>query len=365
VIKIGLVTFFKSCNYGVWLQAYATQQFLLNLGYDVEIINYCNEFENAKLKYAYKEGNSKFGYITSFLKSFLFGKVRYYNKGFKRNINKYYRLSKEYSSIKDMENLEYDVLIVGSDQVWNPLITNGLEDVFLLNFGGKKKKISFASSMGSSSPEGDEERKLLNALNDFSSISVREEFAKEYLENRIQKDIKVVLDPTFMLDRNYWVCHLAEKSKYYTCEEKYILTYFISYEKYKEECVQYVEDYAKKMNLPVYSIQFSRYFSKGNHKKILGASISDFVALMMNADLVITDSFHGTAMSINMNKSFVVWNNSNNPARIINLLDKLDLSSRIKMNPNDYSVVDFSLINKKIDELRSDAITWLKKSIDE
>lgn len=358
--KIGLVTFYKSYNYGAWLQAYATEKFLQMNNYDVEIIEYCNKFESDKLKYSYKEKGKYIGYITSLLKSILFGKVRYYRKGFKKYLNVYYYLSqKKYSDIKQLKNVKYDILIVGSDQVWNPEITNGLDDVFLLNFGQAKKRISIASSMGSKALSEEDRNVLVQRLNRFDAISVREQFAKDYLQNDVSKDIKVVLDPTFLLESKVWKSTIAKDSKYFNVKDKYILTYFVSKEKNSEACIALIDEYSKAFGLPVWSIQFSSFFSKGVDKKILGASIADFIALIMNAELIITDSFHGTALSINMNKNFVSYKNSENPIRTYNLLEKLGLLKRINMRCSEFESIDYSEANSRLEVVRKDTQDWI------
>lgn len=364
-MEIGIVTFFKSYNYGVWLQAYATQKYLELQGYNVEMINYSNSYEKLKTRMSYKEGDRTIGYLTSFFKSLLFGKVRYYNKGFRNHINECYRLSKkEYTDVAQMSDVSYDILIVGSDQVWNPKITNGLDQVFLLQFGNAKKRMSIASSLGSKELSPSDKGQLVQALQSFDGISVREEFAREYLQKEIDQLIKVLCDPTFLITRNQWIEFVAKKSKYYNVQDKYILTYFVSNEKRKDNNIVLVKEYSKKFNLPVWAIQFSTYFSDGVDKKILGASMFDFIALLLRAELVITDSFHGTALSANLNKNFIAIANTENPVRTQNLLSKIGLLDRINLSPRQYTDINYSLVNEKITAIRRDSQEWITEMIE-
>lgn len=363
--KIGLVTYYKSYNYGVWLQAFSTLRFLKNRGYDAELIAYSNPYEDSKLKYAYKEGGRNCGYITSFLKSILFGKVRYYKKGFKRNMHKYYSITdREFSYVEEMQELKYDVLAVGSDQVWNPEITNGLEKAFLLEFGKADKRISIASSLGSKPLAIEDKKRLAQVLNGFDAVSVRENFAKECLQPVCRKEIKVLADPTFLLSREEWIDSIAKESKYYNTEEKYILTYFVSKDKSTEKCINLVRGYGKGMGLPVWAVQFSSYFSEAVERKILGASIGDFIALIMNAQVVITDSFHGAALSINMKQNFVACVNSENPVRTENLLSQVDLLNRINMEYTSYEEIDYSEKYSKVEALRNDSQEWIVRELE-
>lgn len=364
-MKIGIVTFFRSYNYGVWLQAYATQKFLEIQGYDTEIINYSNSYEKKKIRLAYREGDRFIGYLTSFLKSILFGKVHYYNKGFKKHLNECYRLSdKEYQSVSELKNVDYDVLIVGSDQVWNPKITKGLDEVFLLQFGTARRRISIASSIGSNPLSDADKNKLIQALKLFDAISVREDFACEYLQKDLNKSIKVISDPTFLITREQWIENAAKKSKYYVNNEKYILTYFVSNEKRKDSNIELIKKYSKKFELPIWAIQFSSYYSESVDKKILGASIFDFIALVLNAEIIITDSFHGAALSANLNKDFVAIANMENPVRTQNLMTKIGLTDRINLQPDQFSIIDYSEVNERIFNIRRDSQVWITRMIE-
>ena len=151
--------------------------------------------------------------------------------------------------------MSYDILIAGSDQIWNPLITGGLDSVFLLQFGNASKRISVASSLGSNKPTEEEENIFRKAFEDFSSISVREQYAKNCLQSLTNKNIKVLMDPTFLFNKNEWINLLGKKSKLFDLKEKYILTYFISGKKssYQDR----VLEYSKKLNCPVWSIPVS------------------------------------------------------------------------------------------------------------
>ena len=157
--RIGIVTFFQSYNYGVWFQAYATQAFLRGRGYDAQIVNYSNLHDDEKLKMAFKGKNSYMGYLISFAKNILFGGMHYYRKGFKKHLNTFYSLSSEHcTQIENLSDLHYDVLVAGSDQIWNPETTGGtLDPVFLLQFGIADKRISYASSIGSTEISFNEE----------------------------------------------------------------------------------------------------------------------------------------------------------------------------------------------------------------
>ncbi len=355
--SVGIVTFHRANNYGVLLQAYATATFINANGYNAQIVDYTNAYEQRIQKLAYKEGGRMIGYATSFLKNVLLRKRHYYKKAFGDSDGLFPLSEKRYTSKDQMDGLKYDVLVAGSDQIWNPIITGGIDDVFLLNFGESKKRISVASSVGNSNLSENDKRIVEKTLERFSAISVREEFAKKQLEKLTDIDIKVLLDPTFLLEKSEWWERLGSKSQYAHTTEKYILTYFVAPN--KEEYHARVAEYAKRLKLPVWTIQYSNYTWKESSKKIVGATLEDFIALIYNAELILTDSFHGNAFSINLNRNFVAFKHKTNPVRVVSLLEKLGISERLNMRPEDYVEVDYSIINQHLETLRNDSKSWV------
>ena len=121
---------------------------------------------------------------------------------------------------------------------------------------------------------------------------------------------------------------------------------------------------ANKLKLPVWSIQSIAVKRIESDKIILGATVADFLALIANAEVVVTDSFHGTALSINMEKDFVAFKNKGNPVRVITLLDTLGLSNRLDMNEEEYCPVDYDKVNGVLKPLREDSKKWIVHAIE-
>ena len=359
--KIGIITIHTDFNYGAVLQAVATQKFFEINGYDSEIIDYENKVISQQSKICYKQGGKIKGYFISFVRNTLFGRYHYYKKAVE-NLDLYRKKSKEkYNSLEELEMSPYDILVAGSDQIWNPLISGELDPVFLLDFGKEKKKISVATSMGSYTLSDSERRKFNYTLEDFEFISVRENHAKRQLQPLVKKDIKVLLDPTLLLDKNAWWNNLGKNSKYSLKKERYIVTYFVGGNKNKYR--QKIKEYADKLQLPVWTIQYSNYYWKESNKKILGASIADFIALIKNADLVLTDSFHGVAFSVNLGIDFVALTNTENPIRVKEFLTKIELEERIDMSSDTYTSIDYEDVSRKIELMRKDSAEWLLNAI--
>lgn len=359
--KIGIVTIHTDFNYGAVLQAIATQKLFEMNGYNAEIIDYRNKFIDQQSKLIYKQNNKITGYFITFIRNTFFRRYFYYKKAIKDLDLFRIKSNKRYYSLEDLKNVDYDILIVGSDQLWNPIISNGIDPVFLLNFGHPKKKISLATSMGSYSLNEKEKNVFKQLLNDFDSISVREKHALEQIQPLVSQKVKELLDPTLLLDKKIWVDNYAKKSKYYDTSEEYILTYFVGGEKSKYR--KKVKEYSERLGLPVWSIQYSNYNWKETNKKILGASVIDFIALIKNAKLILTDSFHGVAFSVNLEKEFIALTNVQNPIRVKEFLNKLGLNDRIDMKSGDYNKIDYSVVGKKLTTMRKDSLDWVFKSI--
>jgi len=360
--KIGIVTIHTTNNYGAVLQAYATEAFLNSNGYEAELISYTNKHIRDQHNLMYKQDGRFIGYFITFVRNVFFGRLYYYKKAF-ANIEQICRFSKEkYNSVDEMKNVNYDILVAGSDQLWNPAITGTLDPVFFLEFGETKKKVSIASSMGSYTFSDEDKAYVTTALNRFDFLSVREEFAKKQLEKTVDIPIKVIMDPTFLLSRKFWLDNIAQKSKKYSnTTAKYIVTYFAGGNKNSHRKI--IGEYAEKFKLPVWTIQYSNYTWKESSKKILGATMEDFVALIANAELVITDSFHGVAFSLNLHKNFVALTNKANPVRVQTILEKLEILDRIDMPTQQYHEIDYNKVDELLEPLRKDSVEWVLNAL--
>lgn len=359
--KIGIVTIHTDFNYGAVLQAVATQKIFELNGYDAEIIDYENPVISEQSRLMYKQDGKMKGYLITFIRNTIFGRYFFYKKAIK-DLDLYRKKSaKKYHTLEELNTVSYDILVAGSDQIWNPIISRGIDAAFLLQFGKPKKRISISSSMGSYQLNEDEKKMFQNALSAFSMISVREEFAQRQLQPFVSQEIKVLLDPTLLLDKKTWWENFAKNSKYANCKTKYIVTYFVGGDKGKYR--KTIAEYSKKLGLPVWTIQYSNYTWKESDKKILGASIIDFIALIANAELVITDSFHGVAFSVNMGSNFVALTNSDNPIRVKELLINLGLEDRIDMAVAKYYPVEYIKVHNKLETMRTDSKAWIIKAI--
>ena len=138
-MKIKIITLHSLINPGSALQAFALQEYLSNNN-NVEIIDY----RPAYTRY----GVSR---LKAFIRKILFFRLRRrQEKKFNTFMQKYMNLTKTFFSYKSLKNanLQADLFIAGSDQLWNTDFPCGNDNAFYLDFAGNSKKISYSTSVG-------------------------------------------------------------------------------------------------------------------------------------------------------------------------------------------------------------------------
>ena len=276
-------------------------------------------------------------------------------------------MSKTYKSIESLYNDcdEYDAYIVGSDQVWNPGTGMNLEPFFLTFAPDNKTKISYASSFGVSSLPKQYEGKFNELLNNLNYISVREKEGAEIVKNVANREAHVVLDPTLLLNKAEWNnC----SSNYSPSPKGYVLIYEVHP---SEKIQQLALDYAQKNNLPVYRVGVRGMFNwetKGV-TNLVDIGPADFVSLFENADIIFTNSFHGTAFSVNLGKNFytVLSRAGKKNSRMTSLLSILELDSRIIYQEDDekisYTKYDVSKVQELLQTEREKSVEYLRAAL--
>lgn len=360
--KVGILTFHRATNYGACLQAFALKKYLEQKKCDCEIINYkCDAIENFYNKVYLKDDSLK----TKIKKIITWPIQKKRNKKFKEFIekellnNNLVEISREnVSSI----NSKYDLFIVGSDQVWSPLCTNG-DRTFLLDFvDDNYKKASYAACLGVVNKkflENDEVRKLLN---EFNSISVREKTSVDILKQHMKEDkssrISVSLDPTFLLKKEQWNELIGERID----NDKYIFVYSLSMPK---EIIDYANNLSVKTGFKIIYFTLDNLFTMKNRKNTVTGTPIEFLNYLKNAEYVVTNSFHGTAFSIILNKDFFVLKNSNpkhDNSRLENVMNEFGLSNRLLAANNfiyPLEKINFNNINENMDKLRESSLTYI------
>lgn len=307
-LKVGTLTFHMAHNYGAMLQAYALPTVLKKLGYDCEVIDYRFEHIDSWSRIErWDDLTAKHGLIGGglrFLKRVLNG--YYFKKDMHTKFDYFERkiipCSKNvYRDKSSLNNMPYDVILFGSDQIWNSRITNGIAEEYIGAFSclPKTKKVAYAASCGSSDFQKESRDFYNECLRDFSAISVREEEFKNTLSERGLEEVELVLDPTLLLTEKDWQRLLLDKENKYP--RKYLLLYAFEED---EKLYDVVRDYAKNKDLEIIAIAYTQKESMYDMTVLTDCGPLEFLELFANAEHVITTSFHGTVFAIIFHKSF-------------------------------------------------------------
>lgn len=362
--KIGILTFFKVINYGAVLQAFALYKWLnKNTNSDVEIINYTHEVFRDKVsnKIFIKSRGFK-NNLKHFIKFFLLSKGKIKSKKFNNFVKENFKLSDEVLDVSLIAN-NYNCIIIGSDQVWNPEYTNyKLDKNFLLCDSAFDcvKKISFASSAGSFVFQGDLKHELAKSLSKFSAISVRENSLKQQFVE-FGYTIKEVLDPTFLFDKNEWN-ELFDLYDEDLAKENYLLLYTFDNDYNCYEVSNYLKN---EFGYKFYSITSKLFKHPSVDKQLDNLSPKEFLKYFFNAKYIVTNSFHGTCFSINFHKQFYSIRKGNNPARVEDLLKKFFLTDRLIRSVADVELKSkIESYNDLLESERKNSTIILQESIE-
>ncbi|MHA1410886.1 MAG: polysaccharide pyruvyl transferase family protein [Candidatus Odinarchaeia archaeon] len=349
-MKISLITIRSLYNYGAVLQCFAIFKYLKELNFDVQVINY----------YPQKLKEDRIFLRRIIIRLLTVGKRSKINEFNKANLNYTEACYKNFRELKEKPPMS-DIYIVGSDQVWNSKLSKGnLDPAFFLDFIKNKKKISYASSIGRGDINTNELKVMKEHLKDFSHISVREERAKQLLESVGVKDVKVVLDPVFLLKKRDYK-KFIRPVKY----KKYLLIY--SFEKnYTIEKI--AQEIAKKMGLQI--IEIGTFKSKySNDKYLQNIGVEDFLSLVNYADFIVTSSFHGTAFSILLNKQFILVEPSIGEIRLKNIANNFGINGRLIAKNNSYKLddllkpINYKEVNKLVNINSEKSRTFLRNAV--
>jgi len=383
-MKIGILTIHDSPNYGACLQCFALWKYLAEQGYDCEIIDlhrpiahsdYIPSKRYHRCRPLSQSWISKFKKNVKKLLGIKSKPIKYYNDEAKKKFeefNSLYKKSAPYTSIDAFyENPpQYDIYIAGSDQLWNPTQAYCIEPYFLTFVSGsEKKKISFSTSIGITELT-DAEKKMFKAwLNDFTAISVREKQAKQLLESFVGREVNQISDPTFLLSPSSW--HSIANTP--TLKEPYILYFALHFDK---TLLNYCQKLSEESGLRLYVLNQTQPDSNDNsYVAIKDAGPKDFLGYIENAEMVMTDSFHGTVFSLIMGaKNFYTHISPKNKrgSRIEDLLETYALKNHVLREDlsRTYSdlqkdVVERQQVISVINRERTRSIDYLKAVIEE
>lgn len=353
-MKIGILSTQRHANWGSALQCYALEHKLNDIGFDAEIIDYFPEDVTVVGQLKRLKGKSKklnnpvlhFGAICAFAISYV-NKKRVFDKFIKKNLKLSEKTYRDASEIND-NNPKEDIYCCGGDQTLNGF---KVLDVFD-NLSDKSIKVAYSSSFGKTEFEDDEYEHAKKSLSRFHILSCREDSGTEIMHQMGFENAKWIIDPAFLLTANEWRKLASQKYK----GKKYIVAYNLHHDKKIEE---FEKKLSKKYGLPVLNIcvQWFEFYRYG--KFLWCPSVEDFLGLIMNAEYVISDSFHATVFSVLFHKKFMTVVPEWVGTRIESVSNLLGIEDRIiKWNEKkDY----LSMIHADIDYERIDKIIEIER----
>lgn len=358
---ISFITIHRGPNFGSNLQAIATSEVLKELGFAPTLVNYIPKHRTLSNYW-----------IEAFKTPWRLVRRIIFGRNYARNIkiyNGYLAAHCQMSSpIYDSDNFaekcpKSDFYLTGSDQVWNSKHNLYLNKrYFFEGLPSSVKKVSYSASFGVDELPIEEYQEVKKMLASYSHISVRENSAKVIVESMGYQATQLI-DPTIMLDLERWKAFMSER----IINEPYLLLYIPYNIVDKKKIYETARMIAKEKSLKV--VTFSWDFTKESlaDKTIRYANPGDFLSLMHYADFVITNSFHGTAFSINLNKQFFVYMPSGFGTRIKSILTLCNLENRLligkETNYPVEDIIDYSSVNKILDAERQRATNFLKQAL--
>jgi hypothetical protein len=366
-MKVGILTYHNTANYGAALQAYATQAFLVSLGEDAEIIDYTNEYRFGSYSVIkrflkqIREGQLLQAIKTLIGMPMILKRIKNFNAFYSSYLNTSSSVFRTIKSLKE-NSPNYDVYLVGSDQVWN-YRNNGCDINYMLDFvSDKSKTISYASSFGVEAIPNGLRDKYARPLSEIRAISVREKMGSVLVNQLTGRKAEIVLDPVFLPKKSHWY-EIAKDID--IGNQPYVLVYTNKSDYFsKFQTITKFEPGIRDIVKIGSDISLTDLF---NQQIRIRSTIGPegFLGFIKNADFVLTSSFHGTAFSILMEKPFIVFlsGDKGRDFRIVDLLSSLGLSDRIFNSNTSWDKVEcninYQAVNERLSALRKQSISFL------
>lgn len=367
--KIATITTHSALNYGAVLQAYALSTYLNDAGCHCEVLDY----QPSYIKDSYK--SIKIPHNISGLLLSGFQGMHYREREVRRNRFETFRknwLRTTYEIATKKEELislanKFDVLICGSDQIWNPQLHHFDEAYFLSYPEIKARRMSYAASFGQDSLDENSKTEIARRISTIERFGCREYTAQKVIKELTGQDAAMVLDPVFLISAKIW----QKMETAFGCQNgEYTLAYFLSN---PGNSAKAAKQYAQETGKQLYSIGFSPRDVNNGAINCYDLGPQEFLSAIDGADTVITNSFHATAFSIIFHKQFFTRISSGNDSRndrMLSLLKQLGLENRTFTDETasriDFSQkIDYEAVETKLQQLILSSKKFLRDSIEE
>lgn len=372
-MRIRLLTYHFSDNFGALMQAYGLRHWLLKRGYDARFINYHpryveegGDFSNLFDPRQFKR-NLKVAYLRlSYLRTRIFGNREQAQafETFRRE-----QLGAEGPRLLTQAEMDgqadCDLLICGSDQIWNPSAQRGLDPVYFLDFDrpGRARRISYAASFGKSSLDSsyfEEAGKLIAGLD---AVSVREVSGVDIVQAVAGRDAVTVPDPTILLGE---FSDLLEPAG----PQGHIFCYALRTGENISQVAELVGSHFGEKVLSSYNAH-RRWREIG---ETVYPAPDEWLRLLNGARTVISNSFHGVTLSILLERPFIAvalpGRKRELNERVRNLLTQLDLMHRFVEDPDPQTIkqlcdtpIDWVDVRARLARMRADGEHYLEQQL--
>lgn len=324
---IGILTFSRCYNYGAFLQAYALQRFLIENGYDNELIDYRNQKSiHNELKTMFRhDGNTPVLYLKLLYK---FMKFRYYHRKLKK--------TRHYLHREELGEKHYHTVIIGSDQIWcYTKEWGGVDTPYFSDQLSADKIIAYAASMGPDNFDRQHPRSIVRLMKNFDSIGVRDLNTFKFATSLNENTVRLVLDPTLIYNFDQEIKDVHFKN--------YILFYSDGLLP-DDKIIQEMKALSREKGLQIISI--GKKFDWAD-RNIIAPSPFRWMGFIKHADFVFTCMFHGLLFSMKFNKQFALFLIPERENKCLDFLRRVDLTGRVVREQSDMN----RLLESKIDYL--------------
>lgn len=316
--KIAVLTLYGCFNYGNRLQNYAVEQMVKEWGFEPRSVAYDDGRIRGRASGLLKAGARKL--FSAFSNPYQARSRRYLNfAAFNQELLNVVRMG---SFAKQMR--QFAGIIVGSDQVWNPI---ELKDsgFYFADFPVGCVRCSLAASFGVDQIPNELKGRYVDGLKHFDLLSVREDAGKSIVKELCGREADVLLDPVFYLDKGQW--RAIERKPKEPLGEAYFVCYFLG--RPSRADWELIEQYEKKTGY-----QRVDLYEKGSAHYVSGPR--EFLYFADHAQMVFTDSFHAVSFSIIFERAFWAFHRKDHQedmfSRLKTLLKKFGLEGRVASN---------------------------------
>lgn len=339
--KVFILTLYSAINVGAFLQAFALQQTVEELGFEVKFAKFplnTETYHNAvKVKKYFKELPKLVFKLRS--------RIKY----------KFEQAKLHVAPIEEVKNFDY--VIVGSDEVWNVCNTNFEHHPEYFGEGlNPKKLISYAPSANGVTEKEFRRQMPQIKFQNFTVLSARDKETKELVETISDKKVDLVVDPTLLVSDFKGAIEVSRKCRF----NNFILVY--SYGLNSED-IHKVISFANKQKMRTISVGTYNSWCDKN----LVVSPFEFLDYLEKATYVITSTFHGTLLSIKYNKKFGIF--AYQSWKVYGALEQYDLMDRELSRVDDIGMVltkdiEYTRVNELIFSKRDFSYCYLKNALD-